>query len=161
MLSKLTDWVSKLVNVEYALNNTMHATTRKSPSLLLFGVEQRGRIIDELTEFFEDKTISKACDLDKIRLEASENIEKTQKYSQLYFLRHSIPAKVFNLGNFVVMENIGIPVQIESCSKNIKGLMILRKSYHMIDMLLQISDIIRLPKYHMMVWLNQGDFVCG
>lgn len=48
MLSKLTehithaDWVSKLVIVEYALNNTMHATTRKSPSLLLFGVEQRG-----------------------------------------------------------------------------------------------------------------------
>lgn len=90
--------------------NTIHATTRKSPSMLLFGVEQRGRVVDELTEFLEEKTSTEACNLEEIRFEALENIEKTQRYSQKYFLRHSAPAKEFDVGDFVVIDNIGTPV---------------------------------------------------
>ncbi|KAI8116342.1 Transposon Tf2-11 polyprotein [Lucilia cuprina] len=111
MLAKLTepvthaDWVSKLVNVEYALNNTIHATTHKYPSVLLFGVKQRGRIVDELTEFLEEKTNTEVIELEKTRLEALANIEKSQKYCQTHFLKHSIPAREFQVGDFVVMEN--------------------------------------------------------
>lgn len=61
MLSKLTDslehldWPAKLSQSEYAINNTVHSTTKHTPSELLFGVTQRGCIVDGLTEFLEDK----------------------------------------------------------------------------------------------------------
>ena len=56
MLAKLaepmehSDWVEKLDRVEFAINNTVHRATGYSPSEMLFGVEQRGEVIDEFTE---------------------------------------------------------------------------------------------------------------
>lgn len=64
MLAKLaesathSDWRQKLSRVEYAMNNTVHTTTKLTPSLLLFGVEQRGPIVDEMTEYLDAKQIS-------------------------------------------------------------------------------------------------------
>lgn len=63
MLGKLTDevshddWTKKLLEVEYAINNSEHSTCRDTPGRLLFGVEQRGVIIDEFTEFFKAKHV--------------------------------------------------------------------------------------------------------
>ena len=42
-----------LQRVEYALNNTESATTKQTPSVLLFGVNQRGPQIGLLTEHIE------------------------------------------------------------------------------------------------------------
>lgn len=61
MLGKLSepichaDWSLKLKQVEYALNNSIHSTTKHAPSEMLFGVFQRGEVVDELTEYLEDK----------------------------------------------------------------------------------------------------------
>ena len=49
------DWSIMLGKIEYGLNNTLHLTTKVSPSKLLFGVEQRCEEIDELTEYLEEK----------------------------------------------------------------------------------------------------------
>lgn len=51
------DWVKKIPEIEYAINNYVHSSTGFSPFLLLFGVPQRGTIIDELTEHLEESDI--------------------------------------------------------------------------------------------------------
>jgi len=42
-----------LNRVEYAINNSIHSSTKQTPSILLFGVAQRGPQIDTLTEYLE------------------------------------------------------------------------------------------------------------
>lgn len=59
MLGKLSaplthaDWSLKLSQIEYAINNSTHSTTKTSPSRLMFGVDQRGETIDALAEYLE------------------------------------------------------------------------------------------------------------
>lgn len=117
MLSKLAesathaDWRTKLMQVEYAFNNTNHTSTQVSPSILLFGVEQRGRIIDELTEYLQQKEkVHKPVDLKKIRSEASNAISKSQERNLKYFNEHHRPAKQFEVGEYVVIKNVDVSV---------------------------------------------------
>ena len=110
ILSKITnplnhsDWVNKLTDVEFAINNSVNCSTRKTPYMLLFGVEQRGRNIDHLTEYLEEKFPRKEQNLEVNRLDAAENIEDMQNKNQKYFLKHNIPAKVYNIGDYVVVK---------------------------------------------------------
>ena len=73
ILAKLTkpvehsDWVDKLSRVEFTINNRIHCTTKQSPSRLLFGTEQRGLIIDELTEYLRETYGDESVNLDNIR----------------------------------------------------------------------------------------------
>lgn len=113
MLSKLSepiehsDWANKLSEVEYAINNTTHSSTKESPSKLLFGVDQRGKVVDELTEYLDDRFNSKGrSDLGEIREKASDTIKKSQEHNEKYFLKHSVPAKLYSVGDFVVMRHI-------------------------------------------------------
>lgn len=53
-LIKHADWVKLIPQVEYALNKTKHSPTKFTPSELLFGVNQRGDIVYELTEPLDD-----------------------------------------------------------------------------------------------------------
>lgn len=59
MLAKLSDpvsgkyWYKIIANVEFALNNTIHRSTGNTPSKLLFGVDQRGKIIDLVAKNLE------------------------------------------------------------------------------------------------------------
>lgn len=60
MLDKIIDsstsshWYKMLEEIEYALNNTVHKTTKEIPSKLLFGIVQRGKITDQLREFINN-----------------------------------------------------------------------------------------------------------
>lgn len=49
------DWSQKWTEIEYAMNNSTHATTGQTPSKLMFGVNQRGKVIDGLTEYLAEK----------------------------------------------------------------------------------------------------------
>ncbi|XP_036346535.1 uncharacterized protein K02A2.6-like, partial [Rhagoletis pomonella] len=117
MLSKLTetidhaDWTAKLSQVEYALNNTVHSTTKHTPSDLLFGVNQRGCIVDEFTECTEEKLLDETTrDLEKTRQSALRNIERSQDYNLQYFLKNSVPAKTYSIGDFVVIRHVDTTV---------------------------------------------------
>ena len=68
------DWSRLLTNVEHANNNTVHSTTQQMPSVLLFGIPQRGGIVDELTEYLEDRSII-PVDIAVARSESSNRIE--------------------------------------------------------------------------------------
>lgn len=117
MLSKLSepiqhaDWAKKLPSIEFAINNSIHRSTGKTPSKLLFGVEQRGTIIDELTEYLEGRTGKQMeQDIEMLRTEAEDAILKSQKYNEEYFLRKNTPAKTFKLGDYVVIRNTDVTV---------------------------------------------------
>ena len=83
-----SDWSTKLADVEYAINNSSHSTTKVSLSELLFGIKQRGTIVDELTEHLEEKFISSIDrDLSQIRSKAHHFIEKSQYNNEQYFFK--------------------------------------------------------------------------
>lgn len=57
MLGKLVNkaegkqWYTLLQEAEYALNNTISKSTAETPSMLLFGINQRGNSVDEIKEY--------------------------------------------------------------------------------------------------------------
>lgn len=101
-----TDWRKKLVEVEFAMNNTVHCATKQSPSKLLFGIEQRGPIIDELTEYLHDVYAKGATNLNEIRVQSEQMIQKSQSHNQKYFDKKHKPAKEFKIGDIVVIKNV-------------------------------------------------------
>ena len=117
MLAKLSepiqhsDWSKLLRKVEYALNNSIHASTRQTPCKLLFGVDQRGREIDILTEYLDEKfSSSEPCDINNLRSEASENILKSQNRNLELNNRKHKPHIQFEEGDFVMIRNIDTTV---------------------------------------------------
>lgn len=61
MLAKLSepvahaDWVKQLSKIEFAFNNTTNRSIGDTPSRVLFGVNQRGEVVDKLSEYLEEK----------------------------------------------------------------------------------------------------------
>lgn len=113
MLSKSVEpvrqgnWSKLLTKTEFALNNTIHSSTKRTPSELLFGVRQRGPEVDALTEHLSDKlSTSVDRDLDLIRESAAECITKSQLRNERFFSAHNRAPHSFNVGDFVVMRNV-------------------------------------------------------
>lgn len=116
MTAKLTepiehsDWVKQLSNVEFAMNNTVHCTTKQTPSKILFGMEQRGEIIDELTEYLHDRYGEEYIELSQIRSQASDAIQKSQLKNQEYFTKRHRPAREFQEGDLVMIKHVDTTV---------------------------------------------------
>lgn len=58
MLGKLytgKDWHKSLGEIEFAINNTVNRATGKTPNELLYGVKQRGQVVDNLKELILDQ----------------------------------------------------------------------------------------------------------
>lgn len=111
MLSKMTEpinhdnWSKMLEQIEFALNNSLHSSTRQTASQLLFGIEQKGKIVDFMTEFLQEKYVEITKDLKKIRTEASTAIQKSQEKNSKYFLEKNKQPKEFSEGDFVVIRH--------------------------------------------------------
>lgn len=99
-------WYKMLGDVEFALNNTRHSTTGVTPSKLLFGVNQRGSVIDYVAENLEQmKHEQQIRDLEQIRTDAAMKIEKSQSYNKEYFdKKHKEPRK-YETGDFIMVKN--------------------------------------------------------
>lgn len=66
-----------MLQVERAINNSVHSTTKQMPSKLLFGVEQRGEAVDEQTEYLEAYATNETTrNLERDRDAASKGIER-------------------------------------------------------------------------------------
>lgn len=134
MLGKLTeplqhsDWTKQLKHVEYAINNTVQRSTGTSPSKLLFGVNQKGPQVDYLSEFIDDKDESPSDrNLETIREIASANISKSQKYSQKWCDEHCNPAKVYEIGDFVVARYVDTSAGNKKFTQSFRGPYIVHK----------------------------------
>lgn len=112
MLGKITepiehsDWVSKLTHVELAVNNSKNRSTGECPSVLLFGVKQKGKT-DLLSDYLEEKGLNRNNrDLQEIRNQADINIKKSQEYAQKWYEDNSKGAKSYNVGDLVYIRNV-------------------------------------------------------
>lgn len=113
MLGKMTnpvnqsDWTRLLARAEYAINNSVHSSTRQSPSMLLFGVSQRGPEVDFLTEYLEEIQSSAITrDLSSLRQNASAHIQKSQTRNEQQYIKRSVPPQHYMEGDFVVIRNV-------------------------------------------------------
>lgn len=114
MLAKLRDnhnslyWDRVLPQVEYALNNTENKSTRTTPSKLLFGIPQRGAVMDCLREALESIEVNpseRQIDLAGERAKAKTKIEKVHLHSKEVFNRkHKEPNK-YDVGDYVMIRN--------------------------------------------------------
>lgn len=111
MLGKLVDkeknrhWYQVVTDVEHAINNTINKSTGQTPSELLFGVKQKGKIIDGIAEYLEAEINTETRDLKANRDLAMENIERSQKYNKNYFDKHHKKPQNYKVGDYVVIRN--------------------------------------------------------
>lgn len=100
-------WYKNLDKIEFALNNTFNKSIGTTSSLLLFGVNQKGEVNDLLMEHIEQNEVkTNLIDLEKVRAEASEIIQKNQKYNSEYYNKHHKTPHKYRVGDLVVIKNI-------------------------------------------------------
>lgn len=111
-----SDWPRLIPKVEFSLNNHVSKTTKYTPSMLLFGVNQRGPNVDLLTEHLDEKnnTILQTVtrNLELIRQQADSNTKTAQKLNEQNYAKHSVPPPKYQLGEFVVIKNMDTTVGI-------------------------------------------------
>lgn len=107
MIGKLCDndignhWPKVVTDVEYALNNSVHKSTGETPSQLLFGIDQRGKINDNVKDFVNNNDRN----LESIRHKAKEQIERTQQYNKSYTDKKRKRAHEYQVGDYIMIRN--------------------------------------------------------
>lgn len=105
-------WSKSLSDVEFAINNTIHKSTGKTPSELLFGINQRGVVVDKLKEYLESEENKPNRERDAIRKEAQANIVKSQEYNKKYFDKSRKAPHVYDQGDYVMVKNFDSTVGV-------------------------------------------------
>lgn len=109
-LAKLTDkesgqhWYKVLPEVEHAINNTVNRSTGKSPSQVVFGIDQRGRHNDQIRDFLSD-ALDSSRDLETIREQVKQRIQKSQQQQKsIYDAKRKTPRQ-YKCGDLVMIRN--------------------------------------------------------
>ena len=111
ILAKLTDndagkyWYRVLSDVEFALNNSVNKSTGETPSKLLFGLEQRGKIRDEIAEYLSDNVPQNHRSIEAIRNEAADKIVKSQEQNEHRVNQKRKGAHEYQQGDLVMIRN--------------------------------------------------------
>ena len=120
MLAKLADAVNKwdrvLYKAEFAINNTIHRSTGKSPSMLLFGINQVGEVNDEIRRILEDAVTENTVDFESMRLEAANRIIKTQEANKIQYDAKHKEATRYKENDYVMITNTDVTV---GCNKKL------------------------------------------
>lgn len=109
MLAKLCEtpekWDRVIDQAEFSLNNTICRSTGDTPSRLLFGVDQRGKVNDCLRLILESNaTIER--NLSEIRKDASIAIEKNQLVNKKSYDKKRKDPNVYKVGDYVMIRNV-------------------------------------------------------
>lgn len=95
------------VDIEYELNNIVNALTGEFPNKLLFGVAQRGKIIDGIRDYLDTVANSKR-NLNEIRAKTENKILPSQQYNEKYYDKKHRPTKCeYDVGDYVMVRNFG------------------------------------------------------
>lgn len=100
------DWDKHVVKVEYALNNTVNRSTGFTPSMVLFGRNQKGTLCDRVEEFLGKKLEEKQANLNDVRAKAVENIEKSQAYNKAYYDKRHKQPQSYKRGDYIMIKNV-------------------------------------------------------
>lgn len=121
MMAKMIDigkgisWDKVLESVEYAINNTVHKSIKEHPSIMLFGVSQKGEVIDSLKEnVLELRQPTKIRNISQIRGKAEEVQRKAQEYNKKYTDTKRREAYKFKLGDYVMIGNVNTQSGVSS-----------------------------------------------
>lgn len=137
MIAKLsnekgTNWPDVLTEVEYAMNNTMNRSTGERPSILLYGVAQRGTVLDGLRDFLNERESENITrNLLEIRARADERILSSQNQNKTSYDRKHKPATTYQEGDKVMIRNFNNTLGV--CGKLIPQY----KGPYMVDKILQ------------------------
>ena len=101
MLAKLSNddigkkWPNVISEIVFAVNNSIHKTTGESTSMLLFGINQNGKIQDHVKAYLDSDVNNKKRNLSEIREKAQITCaDKKRK-----------PATIYNKGDYVMVRN--------------------------------------------------------
>lgn len=108
LLAKLSEdraWNHHLADVEFAMNNTDNRSINNTPSMMLFGVHQKGEVIDKIGEELSQLTYTNERDLNDIRARAAAAIEKVQlNHKRAFDSSHKKPTK-YKTDDLVMISN--------------------------------------------------------
>lgn len=114
MLAKLADvknkWPTHLASVEFAINNSVCRSIGTTPSMSLFGVNQRDEH-DFLRSHLEVDS-EEVRDFEQIRENAQRQNLKVQEYNKNYFDRTHKPPHQYKVGDYVMIKNIDVSAGI-------------------------------------------------
>ena len=111
ILGKLSDhesgkeWPKVVADVEFAINNTVHASTGEKPSKLLFGLCQRGTFNDYVREFMENEINVSDRNLIALRTKADTKLQKAQDRYADNANKKRKDAHEYQLGDYVILRN--------------------------------------------------------
>jgi len=98
-------WYKVLHEIEYSINNTVNRSTGKSPSQIIFGMNQRGPCTDRLKDLLETVDNPPNRDLSIIRNQAAQRINQSQQRQKKdYDRRHKAPRQ-YAKGDLVMIRN--------------------------------------------------------
>lgn len=99
-------WDTVLDRVEHTLSNTFHRTIGEHPSVMLFGVSQRGSVMDFLRENLIDDVQDRGqFDHGEIREMASERQGVIQRYNEDYVNRRRRLPTTYSVDDYVMVRN--------------------------------------------------------
>lgn len=115
MIAKLCDdphkWDRILSQVEYAVNNTVCRSTGETPSKLLFGIEQFGKVNDKV-KLVVEQYANVSRDLESLRKSAFEKIQKEQIENKRYYDQKHKEARCSKEGDYVMIRNVDTSVGV-------------------------------------------------
>lgn len=99
-------WDNILDKVEHTLNNTVHRAIGQHPSVMLFGVGQRGKVSDLLAESLSDTVFVRSQgNHQEIREKASERQRRLQDYNKSYVDERRRPPNRYSVDDYVMIKN--------------------------------------------------------
>lgn len=118
MIAKLCDteknvhWDNVVDTVEYVLNNSVHRTIKQYPSVMLFGIKQRGKVVDLLSEELLGGATPAQQSHKEVRTQASENEKRLQSYNNAYVNSKRRVANQYEEGDYVLIKNFDSTVGV-------------------------------------------------
>lgn len=117
-------WSIHVNKIQYVINNTIHSSIKATPSIILFGIEQRNNIDVKLTDFLSRLTEPfsdfEANRNDSRRL-ALLTTEKLKKYNKVYYDKRHVKPSVYKEGDLVLIRDSVKPSEDAKLKSNYKG----------------------------------------
>lgn len=99
---KNTTWDEILETTEFTLNNTVHRMINEHPSVMLFGINQKGKVTDKIRENVRDENFT---DVNDVRTKAKEKEIQAQLYNERFVNEKRKSPTEYIEGDYVVIKN--------------------------------------------------------